>query len=373
MPAEPSSKGPARVLFLPGDGIGPEVASAAVRVLKALSPHLTLELLEAPLGGAALDQEGVPVSEKTLEISSEVGAVMIGAVGGPDWDHLPGHQRPEAGLLALRQAMGVYANLRPVRLLPSLSDQSPLKSRIVQRGIDCLVVRELTGGLYYGSRREADRTGGREAADTLIYSRGEIIRVLKTAFRAATSRRGRLTSVDKANVLATSRLWRSLAQEMSPSFPDVELDHVYVDNAAMQMVLRPDSFDVLVTENTFGDILSDLGAALVGSIGMLPSASLGEPGAPGLYEPIHGSAPDIVGTGRSNPVGAILSAAMMLRYSLGRPRLADAVERAVDEVLDQLVATADVAGPDFTVVSTEEMGDRVAERAARLAGLMREE
>lgn len=354
------------LLLLPGDGVGPEVMRQVRRILDVLVRvgAITASIDEAPVGGASIETDGVPVLPEVVRRCREADGVLLGAVGGPKWDDLPAERRPETGLLQLRREMGVFANLRPVRVSPALRDRSPLREPLVSQGVDMVIVRELTGGLYYGPRGiEGDGATAR-AHDTLVYSRQEIERLAAVGVRLAAGRRGRLTSVDKANVLASSRLWRQTVSDMARTAPGVEVEHMYVDNCAMQMVLRPSRFDVIITENTFGDILSDLGGALTGSIGMLPSASLAGPGRPGLYEPVHGSAPDIAGTGQANPAGAILSAAMMFRYGLGRDEIAYHIERAVDRALALGAVTPDMAPPGGPAVDTEEMGSRVAELLA---------
>jgi 3-isopropylmalate dehydrogenase len=335
----------ARIVTLPGDGIGPEVLAAALRVLEAVAPDLTYE--EHVFGGASIDAHGTALTGDVLAACRGAGAVLLAAVGGPKWDSTdPDAPRPEQGLLGLRKGLGLYANLRPVRPLPALYDASPLRREIIDR-TDLLVVRELTGGIYFGAKGRAD---GR-AHDVCEYSVEEIERIARTAFLAA---RSRVTSVDKANVLETSRLWREVVTRVhSEEFPNIELEHLLVDNAAMQLVAAPRHFEVIVTENMFGDILSDEAAMLTGSIGMLPSASLGEPGAPGLFEPVHGSAPDIAGRGIANPLAMILSAALMLRHGLSREAEAAAVESAVDRALDGGLRTADLGGTATTAETTE--------------------
>ncbi len=343
----------ARILLLPGDGIGPEVVEQAVRVLDAVAQrygHRFAYRTEA-IGGGALDRYGDPFPAATREALRECDAVLLGAVGGPRWDHGP--VRPEAGLLALRYELGVYANLRPAALLEGLEAASPLRPEVV-RGTDFLIVRELTGGLYFGKPKRRD---ARQAVDTMAYTAEEVERVARVAFRAAQARRRRVHSVDKANVLETSRLWREVVTRVSEEFPDVTVEHMLVDTCAMQLVRRPTAFDVILTENTFGDILSDEAAAVVGSIGILPSASLGDR-PPFLYEPVHGSAPDIAGRGVANPLGAILSAALMLRYSFALEEEACAVEEAVREVVREGTTTPDLGGG----FGTREVGDAVAER-----------
>jgi 3-isopropylmalate dehydrogenase len=346
----------ARVLLLPGDGIGPEVVEQAVRVLDAVAQgygHRFTYRTES-IGGGALDRYGEPLPEPTRQALRDCDAVLLGAVGGPRWDAAP--VRPEAGLLALRYELGLYANLRPATLLEGLENASPLRPEVV-RGTDFLIVRELTGGLYFGKPKERDAV---QAVDTMRYTAAEVERVARVAFRAARGRRRRVHSVDKANVLETSRLWREVVSRVAEEFPDVTLEHVLVDTCAMQLVQNPTRFDVILTENTFGDILSDEAAAVVGSIGLLPSASLGDR-PPFLYEPVHGSAPDIAGRGVANPLGTILSAALMLRYSFGLEEEARAVEGAVREVVREGVVTPDLGGR----AGTEEVGTAVAQRVLR--------
>jgi 3-isopropylmalate dehydrogenase len=324
-----------RIVTLPGDGIGPEILPAAQTVLEAVSPG-TFEFEEQDFGGIAIDRHGDPLPPATLEACRSADAVLLAAVGGPKWDH--GGPRPEAGLLGIRKALGLFANLRPVRAIPALAGASPLKD---VEGVDLLVVRELTGGIYFGDKVEGTET----ASDLCIYSREEVERIARVAF---TSGRERVTSVDKANVLASSRLWRNAITELhAREFADIELRHLLVDNAAMQLVTNPRDFDVIVTENMFGDILSDEASILTGSIGLLPSASLGGDG-PGLFEPVHGSAPDIAGSGAANPLAMILSAAMMLRHGLGLESEAAQVELAVDAALADGLRTADLGGSDST-------------------------
>ncbi|GGY36409.1 3-isopropylmalate dehydrogenase [Parvularcula lutaonensis] len=336
-----------KVVILPGDGIGPEVCETAVTVLRAAcaSSNIALDTEEHAFGGAAIDQYGDPLPPATLEACLGADAVLLGAVGGPRYDEAAkkGAPRPEAGLLALRREMGLFANLRPSRLFEGLEEASPLRKSVVA-DTDILVVRELTGGLYFGEREE----GSDRALDRLPYSREEVERVARTAFEAARGRKGLLTSVDKANVLATSRLWRGVVEDVHKSYPDVRLEHVLVDAMAMHLVTHPSRFDVVVTENLFGDILSDELSAVVGSIGLAPSASLGEAGKPGLYEPIHGSAPDIAGLGIANPIGAILSAAMLLRHSAGEETAAASIEAAVAWCLADGLRTHDLGGSAST-------------------------
>ena len=349
------------ILVLPGDGIGSEIVSEAMKVLGALQADgdSGFEIEQAPIGGAAIDIHDTPLPGQTLDRARACDAVLLGAVGGPRWEGIERNKRPERGLLTLRSELGVFANFRPAVAWPQLADASSLKSELV-RGLDVLIIRELTGGIYFGQprglRRRAD--GMREGFNTLVYAEDEIERVCRVAFDAARRRAGRVCSVDKANVLETSELWREVATRVGAEYRDVELSHMYVDNAAMQIVREPKQFDVIVTSNMFGDILSDLASMLTGSIGMLPSASLDASGK-GLYEPIHGSAPDIAGKGVANPLATILSAAMMLRYSLDAPGLADRIESAVGRVLDDGLRTPDIESPGTTVVNTSRMGDAV--------------
>ncbi|MFN2613050.1 MAG: 3-isopropylmalate dehydrogenase [Solirubrobacterales bacterium] len=326
---------PSEVVLLPGDGIGPEIGTAAARLLDELGG---VEVTEHPIGGASIDAHGTALTDEVLGACKEADAVLLCAVGGPKWDTTdPGAPRPEQGLLGLRKGLGLYANLRPVRPSEALLDSSPLRRERIE-GTDLLVVRELTGGIYFGnSGREGDT-----AHDDCAYSVAEVQRIAETAFEAAAGRRKKLTSVDKANVLETSRLWRETVETSAAAHPGIELEHMLVDNAAMQLVSRPADFDVIVTENLFGDILSDEAAMLTGSIGMLPSASLGEADSPGMFEPVHGSAPDIAGTGKANPLATFLSVAMMLRHGLDREADAARVESAVDQVLERGLRTPDL-------------------------------
>jgi 3-isopropylmalate dehydrogenase len=349
-----------RIAILPGDGIGPEIISQARRVLDRIAERYgrQFEYREALVGGAAYEATGHPLPRETLEVCKNSDAVLFGAVGGPKWDSLPPALRPEAGaLLPLRKALELFANLRPALLFPALAEASPLKPEVLGDGLDILVVRELTGGIYFGQPKER-RDNGRTAVDTCIYTEAEVERIAHVAFRAAQQRRKRVVSVDKANVLETSRLWREVVDRVAEQYPDVQLQHVLVDNAAMQLIRNPRQFDVLLTENMFGDILSDEAAMLAGSLGMLPSASLGE-GTFGLYEPVHGSAPDIAGQGIANPLAAILSAAMMLRHSFGMDEAAAAIERAVDAALREGYRTADIWQEGCEKVGTIEMTDAV--------------
>lgn len=355
-----------RITVLPGDGIGPEVTNEACRLLESLGNEFghTFEFAFAHIGGAAIDAVGVPLPQETIAACRASDAVLLGAVGAPKYDQGPASARPEAGLLGLRKALGVFANLRPVTVFPALAQASPLKDEIIQ-GVNFLIVRELTGGLYFGTPRERIETPqGLEVVDTLRYTEHEIERIIRLGYETARTRKRHLTSVDKANVLESSRVWRETAERLHALYPDVELHHLLVDNAAMQIVKNPGQFDVMVTENLFGDILSDEGAMITGSIGMLPSASLGQDG-PGLYEPVHGSAPDIAGQGIANPLATFLSVALMLRQSLDMPAEAEAIEGAVNQVLAEGLRTADIAEPGQATLLTEQMGDAVR---ARLRG-----
>jgi 3-isopropylmalate dehydrogenase len=350
----------ANIVLLPGDGIGPEVVGAAVQVLEAVGRQYGHKFVftEYPIGGSAIDKTGHPLPEETLQACRSADAVLLGAVGGPKWDDPRAPVRPEQGLLGLRKGLGVFANLRPVRVHPALIDASPLKpDRLV--GVDLIVVRELTGGLYFGQPKMREWVGGQQrAVDTLEYTESEIERIVDLAFRLARQRRKKVSSVDKANVLESSRLWREVASRVAQRYPDVTLEHVLVDTAAMRLVNTPQSFDVIVTENMFGDILTDEAAVLAGSMGMLPSASLnGRHG--GLYEPIHGSAPDIAGQGIANPIGTILSAAMLLRYSLGLEQEATTIEKAVDRAIADGARTRDLGGALTTTAMTQAIIERL--------------
>lgn len=350
----------AHIVTLPGDGAGPEVIAEAVKVLEAAGDRFghrfTFE--ESLIGGAAIDATREPLPSASLEACRQADAVLLGAVGGPKWSDPAADVRPEQGLLAVRKGLGLFANLRPVRLLPALVSASPLKPEVLS-GVDLVIVRELTGGIYFGDRQEA--TGGAvEAHDTMSYTEDEVRRIAHVAFRLARGRRRSVVSVDKANVLACSRLWRRVVTEVAAEYEDVSLESMLVDAAAMHLLRRPGRFDVLLTANMFGDILADEASMLSGSMGMLPSASLGS-GAVGLYEPIHGSAPDIAGQGIVNPLAAILSGAMLLRHSLGLDAEADAVESAVERILENGHRTADIAEPGAVPIGTVEMGDRVTE------------
>ncbi|MGE5507253.1 MAG: 3-isopropylmalate dehydrogenase [Chitinophagales bacterium] len=357
------SSRPFVIAVLPGDGIGPEVIREGVRVLKAAGRRFGLDLAfrEFQVGGCAYEAYGEPLRPEDLAAIRECDAVLFGAVGGPAWDELPAAVRPENALFGLRKGLGLYANLRPVKAYPELAGASSLRPEVLA-GVDLLIVRELTGGLYFGEPRRRDPVpngDGWLATDTLLYSSAEIRRIVRLAFELASGRRKRVTSVDKANVLESSRLWRETAREVAAGFPEIALSHQLVDNAALQLVRNPRQYDVLVTENLFGDILSDEAAVLAGSLGMLPSASLG--GRTALYEPSHGSAPDIAGRGVANPLATILSVALLLRYSVKHEAAARAVESAVEKVLASGARTADLAAPGEAPISTEEMGRQVAE------------
>ena len=353
------------ITTIPGDGIGPDIVKEGCRVLDAVGAKFNHQFVytEVLAGGAAIDATGEPLPQSTLDTCRKSDAVLLGAVGGPKWDGLPGNKRPEKALLGLRGGMKVYANLRPAVMFKQLASACPLKSEIVGDGLDILIVRELTGGIYFGERGRS--TDGNSAWDTEVYSRDEIARVVKIGFESAQKRQKRLCVVDKANILETSRLWRDVADSMKSDYPDIALSYLYVDNAAMQLVRNPGQFDVIVTSNMFGDILSDEASQITGSIGMLASASLGAAG-PGLYEPIHGSAPDIAGQDKANPLATILSCAMLLRYSFNLETEAAVIENAVSDVLDAGWRTADIAGakPDYAtldghLVGTRKMGELV--------------
>lgn len=349
------------IAVIRGDGIGPEIVGETLGVLDAVAARFghTFTYREAPMGGCAIDQFGVPLPDSSLETCLNCDSVLLGAVGGPKWDDQPSANRPERGLLKLREAMGLYTNVRPARMFSDLSAACPLRSDIAERGIDFVVVRELIGGMYFGRHATAEVEGELRAEDICAYSEHEIRRVAHVAFQMARKRRGRVTSIDKANVLDTSRLWRKTVTAVAEAYPDVELLHMYVDNAAMQIVRDPSQFDVIVTENLFGDILSDEASQITGSIGMIPSSSMGE-GTRGMYEPIHGSAPDIAGQDKANPTATILSVAMMLRYTFGLGAEADAIEDAVKAVLSQGLRTPDLFTGEGKLVGTKEMGAAIA-------------
>ena len=351
-----------KLLVLPGDGIGPEIVTEALKVLDKVKDKfgLVVSVDEALLGGAAIDATGNPLPAETLDKAMSADALLMGAVGGPKWDHLETAKRPEKGLLGLRSSLNLFANLRPAILYPQLASASTLKPEVVS-GLDILIVRELTGGIYFGEPRgiRTLENGERQGYNTYVYSESEIRRIGRVAFEAARKRGGRVCSVDKSNVLEVTVLWREIMEEIGKEYPDVELEHMYVDNAAMQLVRAPRQFDVMVTGNMFGDILSDCAAMLTGSIGMLPSASL-DADNKGLYEPVHGSAPDIAGQGVANPLATILSLAMLLRYSFAEAEAAGAIEQAVSKVLDNGLRTADIWSDGLQKVSTQAMGDAVA-------------
>lgn len=350
-----------KIAVIPGDGIGVEIVPQAVKALQAISEKYghTFSFTEALVGGAAYDAQGHPLPAATLELCKSSDAVLLGAIGGPKWDNLPVELRPELGaLLPLRKELALFANLRPCILFPPLMHASTLKEEVLQ-GVDILVIRELTGGIYFGEKRREKTADGQKATDVLTYSTYEIERIVRFAFDAARQRTGRLCSVDKANVLESSRLWRETVMDLSPEYADVEVTHMYVDNCSMQLIRNPRQFDVIVTENMFGDILTDEASMLTGSIGMLPSASIG--GEVGLYEPAHGSAPDIAGQNKANPLATILSAGMLLRYSLKLEKEAQVIEQAVHQVIDAGYRTPDLAQPGMKILGTNEIGDLVAQ------------
>jgi len=361
-----------KILILPGDGIGPEVTREAAQTLQLCAQRFGIEISteEAPFGGIAIDERGTSLPDDVLAKARACDAILLGAVGGPKWDNPNAKVRPEQGLLGLRKELGLFANLRPVKIVPQLIDAAPIKADIL-RGVDLLVVRELTGGIYFGKPSgEREGANGREAVDTCVYTEEEITRVLRASFELARQRRKKLTSVDKANVLSTSRLWREVAVRMAKDYPDVAFENVLVDAMAMHLIRRPRDFDVVATENLFGDILTDEASMLAGSMGMLPSASLGEAknslGHPrGLYEPIHGSAPDIAGQDKANPLASILSVGLLLRYSAGAEAPADAIDRAVGQVLDAGWRTPDIAQPNTRTVGCRAMGEHVRDALSR--------
>lgn len=348
------------ITVIPGDGIGPEVVQAAIEVLDTVAKRFghQFDYTYAKLGGVAIDECQTPLPDETVQRCQQSDSVLLGAVGGPKWDDLPGHMRPEKGLLGIRKALNLYANLRPVTAYASLTESSTLKKEVIE-GVDLMIVRELTGGLYFGEPRERREENGEQAVvDTLYYKRSEIERIIRRAFELADVRRKKVTSVDKANVLESSRMWREVAIEVGQEYPHIELEHMLVDNAAMQLIRNPKQFDVIVTENMFGDILSDEASMLTGSLGMLPSASIGGDG-PGLYEPIHGSAPDIAGQNKANPLATISSAAMMLKYSFGMVKEAEVIESAIKETLEAGWRTADLAQAGERALTTTEMTEKV--------------
>ncbi len=351
-----------RIAVVPGDGIGPDVISETIKVLDKVGEKFghKFHYTEVLAGGAALDATGVPLPAETLEVCKNSDAVLLGAVGGIKWDTLPGDQRPEQALLGLRKGLGLFANIRPAILFDQLKEACPLKSEITAGGLDIVVIRELTGGIYFGEKGFRDTEMGKAAYDVEIYAEEEVRRIAVVGFETAMKRGKKLMSVDKANILESSRLWRKVVTEVAKDYPEVQLSHMYVDNAAMQLVRNPKQFDVIVTSNIFGDILSDEASMITGSIGMLPSASLRE-GNFGMYEPVHGSAPDIAGQDKANPMATILSAAMMLRYTFNLPREADAIEAAVSKVLDQGVRTGDIMSEGMQLIGTSEAGRRIRE------------
>jgi 3-isopropylmalate dehydrogenase len=359
-----------KICILPGDGIGPEIMAEAVKVLDCLRNDFGFgaALEYADVGGTAYDKAGKPLPEATLELAQSADAVLLGAVGGPKWDHLEPAYRAEKALLGLRSELQLFSNLRPAVLYPQLADASTLKPEVVS-GLDIMIVRELTGGIYFGEPRGVREleNGEKQGYNTLVYAESEIERITRSAFEIAMKRNKQLCSVDKANVLESTRLWRDVVTKLASEYPEVTLEHMYVDNAAMQLVRAPKQFDVIVTTNMFGDILSDCAAMLTGSIGMLPSASLDKNGK-GMYEPIHGSAPDIAGKGLANPLATILSVAMMLRYTLHEPVMAEAIESAVENVLDQGIRTSDIMSAGMTEVGTAQMGDAVVSEMKIISG-----
>ena len=349
-----------KIAVIKGDGVGPEIMDEGIKILERIGEKFghVFHIQEVLAGGCAIDAVGECLPQTTLDVCKSSDAMLLGAVGGPKWDHVRGEQRPEKALLRLRESLGLYANLRPAMIHRALSDACPIKREIIGDDLDILIVRELTGGIYFGERGYREGKYGMEAYDTDAYSEFEVKRIAKIAFEAAMNRSKRLTSVDKANVLESSRLWRSVMDEVAKDYPQVAVDHMYVDNAAMQLIRNPKHFDVLVTNNMFGDILSDEASQITGSIGMLPSASLGE-GSFGMYEPIHGSAPDIAGRNTANPIATILSVAMMLRYTLELPEEAREIESAVTSVLNAGYRTADIAVAGETITGTKEMGEQI--------------
>lgn len=350
-----------KVAVIPGDGIGPEVIGATLEVLKKVAPG-KFEFESVAMGGNAIDKYGVPLPDESLKICQNADATLLGAVGGPKWDNQPPELRPEKGLLGIRSGLKVFANIRPAKIFAPLASACPLRKDIAEKGIDFIIVRELTGGIYFG-KHEAFRTpeGERAARDVMEYTEHEIRRIAHVAFRMAMKRRKIVTSIDKANILTVSRLWRDVVEDVAKEYPEVKLNHLYVDNASMQLIRIPSEFDVIVTENTFGDILSDEASQIVGSIGMIPSASLGDDNR-GLYEPIHGSAPDIAGQDKANPIGTILAGAMMLRYSFDMMKEADAIENAVDEVLKAGLRTPDIFTEGTKLITGSQMRDEIISR-----------
>lgn len=350
------------IAVIPGDGIGPEVVDQTISVLEKIGEKFNhnFNFKSVLAGGCAIDIKGNSLPDETIDICKNSHAVLLGAVGGPKWDSLSGDKRPEMGLLKLRKSLNLYANIRPAILFKELKNACPLKEGIIKDGIDICVVRELTGGIYFGEKGRRNGKSGEEAYDIEIYSEEEVKRIAKTAFEIARKRNKKVTSIDKANVLESSRLWRTVVEDISKEYQDIDLNHMYIDNASMQLIRDPHQFDVIVTTNMFGDILSDEASMITGSIGMLPSASLGE-GNIGLYEPIHGSAPDIAGQNKANPIAAVLSSSMMLRYSLGLEEEADSIEKAVSRVLNKNYRTLDIMEEEMTLVGTKEMGKLIIE------------
>ena len=352
-----------RIAVMKGDGIGPEIVNEALKVLETVASkyghHFAYNFVD--IGGVAIDNHGTPLPQATIDACLEADSVLLGAVGGPKWDGVPGDKRPEKGLLGIRSAMGLFANMRPAKLFPQLAGASPLRGDIVAKGIDFMVARELIGGVYFGEHKTETVNGERVATDVMPYAEHEIERILRVGFETAMKRRNKLTVVDKANVLDTSRLWRAVLHRIKEEYPEVEYGEMFVDNASMQLVKDPSQFDVIVTGNMFGDILSDEASMLTGTIGMIPSSSLGD-GTRGMYEPIHGSAPDIAGQNKANPIGTILSAAMMLKYSFGMDAEAAAIEAAVEQALNDGLRTADMMAEGCTPATCSEMGDAIAAR-----------
>jgi len=349
-----------KVAIIPGDGVGKEIITQGKKVLKAVASKYKFDLQyeEVLLGGSAIDEKGTPLPEDTIKVCKNSDAVLLGAVGGPKWDKLPGNLRPEAGLLGIRKTLGVFANLRPAILFPQLKSASNLKSEVLGEGLDIMIVRELTGGAYFGEKNRVNIEGGQKAWDTISYSSFEIDRIARKSFEIAKKRDKKLTLVDKANVLESSKLWREIVSEIAKEYKDIELNYMYVDNAAMQLIKNPRQFDVILTENMFGDILSDEASMLTGSLGMLPSASVREDSF-GLYEPIHGSAPDIAGQNKANPIGTLMSVAMMLKYSFNMEAPSQDIENSISKVLKEGYRTLDIATEGSKIVGTEEMGDLV--------------
>lgn len=348
------------IAVIRGDGIGPEIVNESIKVLDAIAKKYnhTFKYEDVDMGGIAIDKHGCPLPQESIDKALASDSVLLGAVGGPKWDHLAGDNRPEKGLLKIRKELGLFSNLRPAKLFPQLAEASPLAEKIVQAGIDFVVVRELTGGVYFGEHKTEEIGGELVATDIMPYSESEIERIMRVGFETAQKRRKILTSVDKANVLDTSRLWRKVAKRVAIDYPDVAYSDMLVDNCAMQIVKNPAQFDVIVTENMFGDILSDEASMITGSIGMIPSSSMGE-GTRGMYEPIHGSAPDIAGSNKANPIGTILSAAMMLKYSFGMEEESAAIENAVSKVLDMGLRTGDMMSDGCTIATCSEIGDAI--------------